>query len=105
MSSGFAMQLHLSASNELREMERQVERLAGVQAGIAHRFVPAGEILAADRFGSAEALRHVVARQFDVDTPGPRVVGAARLEEAANLGHDIVEVPRLVTTFVHESVP
>ena len=56
---------------QLRDLEREVERLAAVEAGVAHRLVAVAE---AARRGSprpAEALGHVVAGELDVHAAGP----------------------------------
>src|SRR5262249_47477019 len=94
-----------SAAHQLGNLEGQVERLACVQPRVAQRLVPVLEVVTEDLLGAAEALGDVLAGELDVDAPGPHVSGGAGGEEAAQLAHDVLEAPCLVTAVVHESVP
>src|SRR5690606_25168886 len=79
----------------LRQLEREVQALAAVEARIAHRLVPERQVVVRDRRGPAQALGDVVARQLDVDAAGPGALGGVRLEEPCDLGEDVVEVAGL----------
>src|ERR687898_2183322 len=94
-----------SAAYQLGDPEGQVERLAGVQPRVAHRVVSVLEVVTENFLGAAETLGDVLARELDVHTPGPDVSGVAGGEETAQLAHDVLEAPCLVTAVVHESVP
>ena len=89
---------------ELGQVECQVERLASVESGIAHGLVPSCEVFASDRLGTTETLGDVVTGELDVHTARPDVFGATALEERLDFGDHGVEVPCLVTAFVHERV-
>src|SRR3954447_26116473 len=85
-----------SATQHLRDQEGQLQRLAGVQAGVAGGLVPAVEVLVTDLHGAAEALGDVLPGQLDVDTAGPGAQRPVDVEEAQDLVDDPVEVPGLV---------
>src|SRR5919202_1230126 len=85
-----------SGTQHLRDQEGQLQRLAGVQPGVAGGLVPAVEVLVADVHGAAEALGDVLAGQLDVDAARPGAQGPVDVEEAEDLVDDPVEVPRLV---------
>src|SRR3954452_10562416 len=85
-----------SATQHLRDQERQLQRLPGVQPGVAGGLVPAVEVRVADLHGPAEALGDVLAGELDVDAAGPRAQRAVRVEEAEDLVDDPVEVAGLV---------
>src|SRR5919112_258760 len=82
-----------SATQHLRDEERQLQRLAGVQPRVAGRLVAAVEVLVGDLHGAAEALGDVLAGQLDVDAAWPRAQRAVDVEEAEHLVDDAVEVP------------
>ena len=82
-------------AHQLGEAEREVERLARVQARVAERLVAGSSCSSASVLGAAEALGHVLARVLEVHAARPDALGAAGGEEALDLGHDRVEVARL----------
>src|SRR5688500_11210863 len=90
---------------QLSHLECQIERLARVQARVAHRFVPLFEVLVQHLLGAAEALGDVLAGELDVYPAGPGAGGLAGGEEPPQLAHHVVEAPGLVTAVVHERVP
>ena len=75
----------------LRDEERQLQGLRGVQPRVAGGLVAAGEVGLADGLGAAQALGDVFAGQLDVQAAGPDAEAAADVEEALHLGHDVVE--------------
>src|SRR4051795_6390862 len=85
-----------SATQHLRDQERQLQRLPGVQPRVAGGLVAAVEVLVADLHRAAEALGDVLTGQLDVDAAGPRAQGPVDVEEAEHLVDDAVEVPGLV---------
>ena len=64
-----------SVAEQLGDAEGEVERLAAVEAGVAHRLVAVVELGVEDLLGAAEALGDVVAGQLDVDAAGPGALG------------------------------
>src|SRR5207253_388378 len=82
--------------HELGQAEREVERLPRVQARIAERLVAVVEVLLGQLLRAAEALGHVLARVLEVHAARPDPLDAAGGEEPLELGHDRVEVARLV---------
>src|SRR3954465_4230518 len=85
-----------SATQHLRDEECQLQRLPGVQAGVAGGLVAAVEVLVADLHGAAEALGDVLAGQLDVDAARPGAQRPGDVEEPEDLVDDAVEVPGLV---------
>ncbi|MCO5546650.1 hypothetical protein L7F22_000084 [Adiantum nelumboides] len=85
-----------SAAQHLRDEERQLQALLGVQPRVAGRLVAAGEVGVGDPLRTAEALGDVLAGDLDVDAAGVRAERAVHLEEALHLVDDPVEVPGLV---------
>src|SRR4051812_33546922 len=83
-------------TQHLRDQERELEGLAGVQPGVAGGLVPAVEVRVADVLGAAEALGDVLAGQLDVDAARPGAQRAVHVEEAEDLVDDAVEVAGLV---------
>src|SRR3712207_4796113 len=71
-----------SATEHLRDQERQLQRLAGVQPRVAGGLVAAVEVLVADLHGPAEALGDVLTGELDVDAPGPGAQRPVHVEEA-----------------------
>ena len=61
----------LSAPQQLGHLEGEIERLAGVQAGVAHRLVAGLEVVGADLVGPPEAFGHVLPGELHVDAAGP----------------------------------
>ena len=89
---------------EFRHAEGQVERLAGVQPGVARRRVAGIEVHLEDLLGSTEALGHVVPGQLDVQPAGPGPFVTVDVEEGAQLGEDVVETPGLAAALAGEGV-
>src|SRR3954447_22091524 len=85
-----------STTQHLRDEECQLQRLPGVQPGVAGRLVAAVEVLVADLHRAAEALGDVLAGELHVDAAGPGAQRPVDVEEAQHLVDDPVEVPRLV---------
>src|SRR5215218_4421197 len=85
-----------SPTQHLRDEEGELERLAGVQPGVAGRLVPAVEVLVADLHRAAEALGDVLTGELDVDATGPGAQRPVDVEEAQHLVDDAVEVAGLV---------
>src|SRR6476659_791846 len=79
------------AAEELGDVEGEVERLAGVEARVAHRLVALVELVLEHLVGAAEALGDVLARELDVHTTRRDVGGRARGEEPLELAHDVAE--------------
>ena len=71
-----------SATEQIGDPEGQVERLAGVEAGVAHRLVAGAQVGVEDVLGPAEALGDVVAGELDVHAAGPGAAAAVGVEEA-----------------------
>src|SRR3954469_10081195 len=85
-----------STTQHLRDQERQLQRLPGVEPGVAGRLVAAVEVLVADLHGAAEALGDVLAGELDVDAARPGAQPPVDVEEAEDLVDDPVEVAGLV---------
>src|SRR5439155_15082133 len=84
-----------SRAHQLGDAESQIERLARVQARVAERLVAVVELRLEHLLAAAEALRHVLARELEVDAARPGARGAVGGEEALELAHHVVEVARL----------
>src|ERR1700674_4188389 len=93
-----------SAPRQSGDVECQVQRLAGVQARVAHRLVALLEVLVEDLFAAAEALGHVLVGELDVDAAGDDVGGLARREEPVELAEHVVEASGLVAAAVLEGI-
>src|SRR4051794_40541926 len=85
-----------SVPEHLRDEERQLEGLLGVQPRVAGGLVAAREVGVGDVLGAAEALGDVLAGELHVDPAGVGAQALVDLEEALHLVDDLVEVPRLV---------
>ena len=59
-------------AQELGGLEREIERLAGVEPRVAHGLVPLLEVGAEDLLGPAQALGDVLAGELDVDATRAR---------------------------------
>ena len=90
---------------ELGDPEGEVEGLAGVEAGVAHRLVAVVEVGVEDLLGAAEALGDVVAGELDVDAARPGALGPVGGEEAGDLGQDVVEVAGLLAAGAVKVLP
>ena len=64
----------VAGTQQLGGAEREVERLAAVEPGIAHRLVALRQVLVEDLVAAAQALGDVVARELDVHAAGPRAL-------------------------------
>src|SRR5581483_1325845 len=93
-----------STAQEFRHPERQIERLARIEAGVTSRGVAGTEIAFDDLLCAAEAFGDVVAGELHVHTTGPRPLFAVHREEGAQLGEDDIKTPRLSPTFAGERV-
>ena len=78
-----------------RHLEGQIERLAGVEPGVAGRGVAQLELVLEHLVGPPQALGDVVAGELDVHAARPRPFGPAGGEELSDLGQDVVEVAGL----------
>ena len=87
--------LRCSAAEVVGHAECEVEALRPVQPGVAHGFVAQAQVFVAEFMAATEALGHIIAREFDVDTASPRPYSVVGIEEAVDLGQDVVEVPCL----------
>ena len=67
-----------------------------VQTRVTQGLVAVSQCCLVDSVGAAQALGHVVAGHFHVDTAGERTQGLVHLEEAANLVEHVVEAAGLV---------
>jgi cellulose synthase (UDP-forming) len=94
-----------SGPQELGDPEGEVERLAGVEPGVAHGLVAGAQVGVEDLLGAAEALGDVVAGELDVHPAGPGADGLVCPEEPGDLGHHGVEMACLATTGGGERVP
>src|SRR5258708_33632909 len=75
----------------LGDEERQLERLAGVEARVAMRVIAIGERMVVDRFRAARALGHVLAGHLEMDAAAVRALARQDLQKGANLGQNMVE--------------
>src|SRR3954454_20734733 len=91
-------------SHQLGDPEREVERLTCVQARVTERFVPRVELLLEHGLGAAEALRHVLAGDLEMDASGPCADLAMGGEEALDLAQHVVEPAGLVARAGDEAV-
>src|SRR5581483_1964427 len=92
--------LHLAATlllQQLGDQERHVDRLLGVETGIADRVIAVVEILVRDRSRAAEALGDIVAGHLQMHAAGIGALRRVDREEGTHLRQDAVERPRLVT--------
>ena len=78
-----------SVAQELGRAERQVERLARVEAGVAGSGVAQVEVVLQDLLGTAQALGHVIAGELDVDPPGPGPRGVVDGDEIVVTGQKL----------------
>ena len=75
-----------SAAQQVGDLEGQVERLAGVEPGVAGGGVAQLQLVLEDLVGAAQALGDVVAGQLDVHAARPGPFGPAGGEELPDLG-------------------
>src|SRR5712691_1653297 len=81
---------------QLRDQERHVDRLFGIQPWIADRVIAVVEMLIGDGARAADAFGHVLAGHFQMHAAGMGALGRMDLEEALDLGEDAIERPGLV---------
>ena len=92
------------AAHQLGEAERQVERLARVQARVAERLVAgASSSLLEHRLGAAEALGHVLAGELEVDAAGPGALSRQAAKKPSISAMIVVEAARLVPAAVRKT--
>ena len=83
-------------AEQLGDPEGQVERLAAVEAGVAHRLVAGVEVGVEDLLGAAEALGDVVAGELDVHAARPGAdLGRWAAKKPAISARIVVEVAGL----------
>src|ERR1700761_9193069 len=75
------------------DQEGHVDRLLGVEPGIARRVITVAEILVADGARATDALGDVLPGHFQVHAAGMGALGGMNLEERLDLGEDAVERP------------
>src|SRR4029079_9503110 len=83
-------------AEHLRDQERQLQALLGVQPGITGRLVAAGEVVVRDVLRATETLGDVLAGDLDVNAAGMASQRAVHLEEALHLVDYAVEVAGVV---------
>src|SRR5205085_10642052 len=84
------------ALQRLRDLEGELDRLAGIEPRVAMRQVVGGETLFADLLSAADALRDVLPRQFEMHAAGVAALGEMDREGAVQLVEDPVEHAGLV---------
>src|SRR5579872_7498253 len=87
--------LHPFGTYSLRHQKRKFQRLAGIEARIAGRLVAIVQVDLLDRLGAAEALGHILARQFEMYAAGMGSFGAMHGEKRAHFLEDAIERTRL----------
>src|SRR5882757_10362095 len=80
----------------LGEQEGKLERLAGVEPGIALRLVALDEIVDGDVDGAADALRHFLPGHLEMHAAGMGTLGTVDGEEVLHLAQDGVEIACLL---------
>src|ERR1700761_2329548 len=78
------------------DQERHVDRLLGVQPGIAHRVIAVAEILMTDGAGAADAFGDVLPGHLQMHAAGMGALGRMDGEERFHLGKDAIKRPGLV---------
>src|SRR6266436_7619814 len=81
---------------QFRDQESHVDRLFGIEPGIADRVVAVVEMLVRDGAGAADAFGHVLAGHFQMHAAGMGALGRMDREEAFDLREDTVERTGLV---------
>src|SRR3954451_17671503 len=92
------------AAQQLGHPERQVDRLPGVQARVAHGFVTRVEVFVEDLLRAAQALGDIVAGELHVNSAGPRALRLVSAKEATDLVENPLEVARLAPGLRREGV-
>src|SRR5450631_3296640 len=78
------------------DQERHIDRLLGIEAGIAHRVITIVEILIGDGAGAADAFGDVLAGHFQMHAAGMGTFRSMDGEERLHLRQDPVERPGIV---------
>src|ERR1700694_5364193 len=78
------------------DQEGHVDRLLGIEPGIADRVIPVVEVLVGDGARAADAFGHVLAGHLQMDAAGMRALRRVDGEERLHLRQDAVERPGLV---------
>src|SRR6204780_2964848 len=81
---------------QFRDQEGHVDRLLGIEAGIAHRVIAIAEILLGDGARAADAFGDALAGHLQMNAAGVRALRRMDGEERLHLRQDAVEWPRLV---------
>src|SRR6266404_6121592 len=81
---------------QFRDQESHVDRLLGIEAGIADRVIAIVEILIGDGARAADAFGYVLAGHFQMDAAGVRALRRVDGEERLHLRQDPVERAGLV---------
>mmetsp|Transcript_5435 Transcript_5435/g.16462 ORF Transcript_5435/g.16462 Transcript_5435/m.16462 type:complete len:326 (+) Transcript_5435:265-1242(+) len=87
---------HPPAAQAAGNVEGQLERLLGVEAGVAVRVVARLEVCRLDVGAPSDALGDVVARHLQVDAARHGAHLVVHVEERLNLGAHVFVAPRLV---------
>src|SRR5262245_40864904 len=74
----------------------EINRLFGVESGIANRVVPVVEICFGDRARSAGTFGYILASHFEVNSTGVSAFGLMHFKEATHFFEDEVERTRFV---------
>src|SRR5580704_7342563 len=91
--------LHLAATllfEQFRDQESHVDRLLGVETGIAHGVIAVAQVLIGDGARAADAFGHVLAGHFQMDAAGMGPLRGVDGEERLHLRQDAVERAGLV---------
>src|SRR6266403_1446965 len=78
------------------DQKSHVDRLLGIEAGIAHRVIAIVEIFIGDGAGAADAFGDVLAGHFQMDAAGVATLRRVDGEERPHLRQDLVERTGLV---------
>src|SRR5260370_830950 len=81
---------------QFRDQESHVDRLLGIEAGIADRVISIVEILIGDGARAADAFGHVLAGHFQMDAAGMGAFRRVNREERLHFRQDAVERAGLV---------
>src|ERR1700728_3223686 len=91
--------LHLAAAlllEQLRDQESHVDRLLGVEAGIADGVIAVAQVFIGDGARTADAFGHVLAGHFQMHAAGMGALRGVNGEERLHLRQDAVERTSLV---------
>src|SRR5450755_1797814 len=91
--------LHLAATllfKQFRDQESHVDRLLGVETGIADGVIAVAEVLIGDGARAADAFGHILAGHFQMDAAGMGALRRVDGKERLHFRQDAVEWARLV---------